>query len=377
MFSLLINQQQKLNKQRQFYIYFNKKLKKMNFFICKCDKNDFEDKTAENLLYIKNLEQSLKRGTLKYNDNKSLNSLNVMKSIPIPEKLEIIEYPYTKQKNINFHCRQNKHFKSKHPSSSKINKSKINYNFPNNKKKITKQKSSSKNESIIIDDIDYLDDEDNDFPDNKYEGNTNYTNNNFNLLTPKNISNYRSITIRNNSIKGYYTKNCLNKNNGSKKISRIIPIHKYKTLNVKTKERIFNHSHTKNKMNQLNKKSNKHKFKSFKIIKNFELTKTKSNGTKVMDHTKNKQLIKNNKNLLKSKEKDNNNNKINNTCLFGKNHYENKNTKKELNINKKVNKEKIKINQNGKNQISPSKYSQKSGRVDFLVVEPVNKKTWI
>ena len=350
----------------------------MNFFICKCDKNDFEDKSAENLLYIKNLEQSLKRGSLKYNDDKSLNSLNVMKSIPIPEKLEIIEYPYDNQKNISFCCRKNKHFKSKHPFNSKINKSKINYNFPNNKKISTKQKSSAKNESIIIDDIDYLDDEDNDFPDNKYEGNTNYSKNNFNLLTPKNISNYRSITIRNNDIKGYYTKNCLNKNNGTKKISRIIPINKYNTLNVKTKERIFNHSHTKNKTNQLNKNSNKHKFKSFKIIKNFELSKTKSNESKVMDHTKNEQLIKNNKNLRKNKEKDNNNYiKINNNCIFGKNNYENKNTKKELNINKKVIEEKIKIKQNGKNQISPSKHSQKSGRVDYLFVEPVTKKPWI
>ena len=76
----------------------------MNYFLCKCDKNQNQDeKTAMDLLNIKNLERSLKNKekkiNLDYNSNRNtiikdnLNSSN--------EELEIIEYPYPKEININ------------------------------------------------------------------------------------------------------------------------------------------------------------------------------------------------------------------------------------------------------------------------------------
>ena len=351
----------------------------MSFFICKCDKNDIDDKGAENFLDIKNLEESLKRETSKYDDYKSLNSINVIKSVIVPEKLEIIEYPYSNENNINLYRDplKNNPLNTKQINTSKINKPKPNYNLFNNIKNCENQKNSQKEESIIIDDFDYLNDEDddNDIPDNKNNKISNCTNNN--LQISKKSTDYRNNTIKNVDIKRNYAKNCLTKNNRLKNINQALSENKYNTIIVKPKKTIINHSNTQNKINQLNKNSKKYKFKNVKPHQNIGLSNNNNNyDTKIMCRTEDNQLIKKkNKKLQKSQGKSSFNNftKINN-CFFGKNCNENKNIKKEFNNNKKFVTEKVKQRLN--NQISTSNFSQNPGRIYFSTLEPVVKKLW-
>ena len=158
----------------------------MNFFICKCDKNQNQDeKTAMDLLDIKNLERSLKhseRKILKKENSIDLNNV-IKENLNISdEELEIIEYPYSNNelnkgkpivskdkiiinKNINISNLINL------PKTNIINRSNhlFNNKFNDNKLIIKSNKKDSKgdetdsslnNESLIIDDIEYLNDED-------------------------------------------------------------------------------------------------------------------------------------------------------------------------------------------------------------------------
>lgn len=147
----------------------------MDFFLCKCDKNQKPDeKTAIDLLNIKNLEKSLKNKEKKklkeaYNSNRnsvSNDNLNIS-----GEELEIIEYPYSnnennKRKNIysNQKIKKRNNIQlSNLPKTNDINRHNNLFNNNvnnNNKDDLNITSSSLNNESLIIDDIEYLNDED-------------------------------------------------------------------------------------------------------------------------------------------------------------------------------------------------------------------------
>ena len=87
----------------------------MNFFICKCDKNQCqEEKTAMDLLDIKNLEKTLKdkEKEILRNDNINMietrNDTDLKENLSNDDELEIIEYPYSKKIIIKFILIQNK-----------------------------------------------------------------------------------------------------------------------------------------------------------------------------------------------------------------------------------------------------------------------------
>ena len=152
----------------------------MNFFTCKCDKNQNQDeKTAMDLLDIKNLERSLKISERKiFKKENYIDINNVMKeNINISdEELEIIEYPYSNKELNNkkpFFIKEKKIVNrniqnlANLPKANIINRNKnlFNHNKPNiNNKKFNSEddesNSSLNNESLIIDDIEYLNDED-------------------------------------------------------------------------------------------------------------------------------------------------------------------------------------------------------------------------
>ena len=148
----------------------------MSFCICKCDKNQNlnERMTAMDLLNIKNLEKSLKSKEKKIlkrdNDMDTCNSIKENLNISNDE-LQIIEYPYS-NKNFNYKKQiYNKIIKKRKKDQLVVNLPKTNLfnennslfnNSQNNKiNNITDLTNDSiNNESLIIDDIDYLNDED-------------------------------------------------------------------------------------------------------------------------------------------------------------------------------------------------------------------------
>ena len=148
----------------------------MNFFICKCDKNQCqEEKTAMDLLDIKNLEKTLKdkEKEILRNDNINMietrNDTDLKENLSNDDELEIIEYPYSiKEDNnkIHFNSKQNKiknNFNNQTKNSPKTNTIKRCKNLLSLKNKLQSKEdlnSSLNNESSIIDDIEYLNDED-------------------------------------------------------------------------------------------------------------------------------------------------------------------------------------------------------------------------
>ena len=143
----------------------------MNYFLCKCDKNQNQDeKTAMDLLNIKNLERSLKNKEKKINLDYNSNRNTIIKDNlnSSDEELEIIEYPYPKEININNIYNNQKIIKNRNhhhlanlPKTNNINMH--NKLFNNNDLDIDKNdlnNSSLNNESLIVDDIEYLNDED-------------------------------------------------------------------------------------------------------------------------------------------------------------------------------------------------------------------------
>ena len=148
----------------------------MNFFICKCDKNQCqEEKTAMDLLDIKNLEKTLKdkEKEILRTDNINMietrNDTDLKENLSNDDELEIIEYPYSiKEDNnkIHFNSKQNKiknNFNNQTKNSPKTNTIKRCKNLLSLKNKLQSKEdlnSSLNNESSIIDDIEYLNDED-------------------------------------------------------------------------------------------------------------------------------------------------------------------------------------------------------------------------
>ena len=148
----------------------------MNFFICKCDKNQCqEEKTAMDLLDIKNLEKTLKdkEKEILRNDNINMietrNDTDLKENLSNDDELEIIEYPYSIKEDNNknhFNSKQNKiknNFNNQTKNSPKTNTIKRCKNLLSLKNKLQSKEdlnSSINNESSIIDDIEYLNDED-------------------------------------------------------------------------------------------------------------------------------------------------------------------------------------------------------------------------
>ena len=148
----------------------------MNFFICKCDKNQCqEEKTAMDLLDIKNLEKTLKdkEKEILRNDNINMietrNDTDLKENLSNDDELEIIEYPYSIKEDNNknhFNSKQNKiknNFNNQTKNSPKTNTIKRCKNLLSLKNKLQSKEdlnSSLNNESSIIDDIEYLNDED-------------------------------------------------------------------------------------------------------------------------------------------------------------------------------------------------------------------------
>lgn len=137
----------------------------MNLFICKCKDNDQEDKSAMDLLNIKNLENSIKKNEMKikfskYNFLKKLNDIDINN---LEDDLEIIDYPYKNNPIKKNHNNFNNLIKLKPNIINKNNKI-FNTTKENNiqeRKNLSNLNSSSVNsESLIEDNIEYLNDED-------------------------------------------------------------------------------------------------------------------------------------------------------------------------------------------------------------------------
>lgn len=149
----------------------------MNFFICKCDKNQCqEEKTGMDLLDIKNLEKTLKDKEKEILRIDNINMIETRNDSDLKEnisndddELEIIEYPYSKKEDNNksyFSTKQKKiknNINNQTKNSPKTNNIKRSKNFFSLKNKLQSKEdlnSSLNNESLIIDDFEYLNDED-------------------------------------------------------------------------------------------------------------------------------------------------------------------------------------------------------------------------
>lgn len=290
----------------------------MNFFICKCDKNQAqEEKTAMDLLDIKNLEKSLRN-----NEKEILITDNILeaKNNTSSDELEIIDYPYTKEEDFN----NNKNFNPKNikksqiqlvnkPKISEFNKSKNlfnnkkNKNPKYNKKFYTEDLNSSlyKNESLIIDDIEYLNDDD-EIQDIKELQKSNDLNNSSNNKTKKMFSKADINKLLNEqSIKNYNHKNFY-KNNSNKGLSNR-KINNESLKSWTTKVSSLNNSNKKNKktkklnLNKIYSLSQKNDDKKFSknlsnYYKTFKTEKTfKINRNKILSLNKTNENNNNNK----------------------------------------------------------------------------------
>lgn len=136
----------------------------MNLFICKCKDDDNGEKNALDLLDIKNLEKSIKKEEKTFNMKKYYNLETHNNDIIInnlTDELAIIDYPYKQEKKA-----VDKPSHIQLIKSNIINKNNKLFNNRNiiNIKEIKKESdinsSSLSNGTLIVDDIDYLNDED-------------------------------------------------------------------------------------------------------------------------------------------------------------------------------------------------------------------------
>ena len=138
----------------------------MNLFICKCKDDDNGEKNALDLLDIKNLEKSIKKeektiNMKKYYNFETHNNNDIIIN-NLTDELAIIDYPYKQEKKAVDNSSHIQLIKS-----NIINKNNKLFNNINiiNIKEIKKESdinsSSLSNGTLIIDDIDYLNDEDN------------------------------------------------------------------------------------------------------------------------------------------------------------------------------------------------------------------------
>ena len=188
----------------------------MNFFICKCDKNQCqEEKTAMDLLDIKNLEKTLKdkEKEILRSDNINMietrNDTDFKDNISNDDELEIIEYPYTIKEDNNkkdFNTKPNRNKNNinnqtkNSPKSNNFKKCKNLLSLNNKLQPKEDLNSSLNNESSIIDDNEYLNDEDTPIKGKKIKNDKN-VNNKPDLLYKRKImkKNNTNINKKNNS----------------------------------------------------------------------------------------------------------------------------------------------------------------------------------
>ena len=284
----------------------------MNFFLFFCDKNQEQDeKTAMNLLDIKNLEKSLKnseRKNLKKENDIDLNNVLKDNINTSDEELEIIEYPYSNNEinNIKNIFKKDKiiiNRKISHlvnlPKTNIINRS--NNLFYYNKLNLKNSKldskaditsSSQNNESLIIDDIEYLNDEDViQVPKKKIKLKENNTPKN-NL---KKINILKYVNKRNNVNNNYNTFNNMynlshvsaNKkvNSNSFKSTKVSALNNKKNNKNNKNKQIYSFSQKKEDNKFLRKISNNNKFnfndKNNKKFDNQNLSKTNITNTNI------------------------------------------------------------------------------------------------
>ena len=247
----------------------------MNFFICKCDKNQCqEEKTAMDLLDIKNLEKTLKdkEKEILRSDNINMietrNDSDLKENISNDDELEIIEYPYSikEDNNKNYFNSKQKKIKNninnqtkKSPKTNNIKRCKHLFSSKNKLQSKEDLNSSINNESSIIDDIEYLNDEDTPL---KGRNDKNVNNKSHLLLYKKKImkKNNTNIHRKNNSHITSYdklikdeslknrTKNILssNKNNNNNSKQKCLS---YKKDNQTLSKKLYNLSGTNPKDN--------------------------------------------------------------------------------------------------------------------------------
>ena len=137
----------------------------MKIFLCKCKDEYKEEKSAMDLLNIKNLENSIKKkeNNIKFSKYNILEQISDIDISNTKEEFEIIDYPYKSinEKEFNNNIRHIPNIK--HNIINKNNK--VFNSQTENKKlelknKLNLNSSSLNSDSLIEDKIDYLDDED-------------------------------------------------------------------------------------------------------------------------------------------------------------------------------------------------------------------------
>lgn len=303
----------------------------MNFFLCKCDKNQIqEEKTITDLLDIKNLERTLKDDQKKIQKNENIfEKKNELEDSIISDELKIIDYPYSKKEKFNSYNNNyiqkivNKKSKIGLVNIPKINDYNKSKNLFMNKCNIPFQKNIKYNngdlntflincESLFIDDIEYLKDENiikdikpkkRNLSKNKNKIIKNNTNNIKNktkkinkadisiLLNKKNMKNYDYKS--NNKINSY--RNSLNRRTINESLKSCTT--KVSTLNNSNKKNKKINSNKKLNLNQKTEEKNyKTKLPSFVNVKSNKVEKSiKTNKTKMNSFCKNTEINNNKK----------------------------------------------------------------------------------
>ena len=315
----------------------------MFFALCKCVKNQNQDeKTAMDLLNIKNLENSIRNNERKNLERvKEIDTNNLLRDkLDISdEELEIIDYPYA-NKNINNKNQFDNEGKIKRNRNgphlvnlpkTNINKNNKNLFNNNNKLNIDTNKRNSKgditnssinNDSLIIDDIDYLNDEDTNQITKKAKINIKK-----NIAPKKNINKIDIFKLKvinrkkkqdnsfytlnnhiNNSFRGSYKKN-----NDSIKTTNISTLNNSNRNNInknknkkvfclsqKKEDKKFFKKINNNKKFNFGEKPKKNNNKGFSLLKNNLLNNTIKNNIKkilVNEQFPNYSIIKNENNI--------------------------------------------------------------------------------
>ena len=316
----------------------------MNLFICQCKDDDKEEKSAMDLLNIKNLENSLKihEKKMKFSKLNFLEKSNDLDINDLENDLEIIDYPYNTERekivhnNFDHILKVKSNIIIKNKNNKLFNSQKENNMFET-KDKSKKNSSSIISDSIIVDNIDYLNDEDSLKISNKENQNNIkpiQIKINFKKLVKKNLNIKNKININkyNNLLKSYDkpkkdTKNNIYKNESFKSgTTEISTIKKAKNnirknlsekkdnsfrnkLNKKFLDKYNDYKEFKNDLNKTFEeftKSNYSKEKMIKIYndnnnikifnispsKNIKIKQTKTKGNNIKNLSKNKRIVK-------------------------------------------------------------------------------------
>jgi len=137
----------------------------MKIFLCKCKDEYKEEKSAMDLLNIKNLENSIKKkeNTIKFQKYNFMEQINSIDLSNFKDEFEIIDYPYKNKNerdiNIDIKHIQNIKYNIINKNNNVFN-SKTENKIQELKNRLNLNSSSVNSESLIEDKIDYLDDED-------------------------------------------------------------------------------------------------------------------------------------------------------------------------------------------------------------------------